>query len=103
MLFRSVVNETVQADLARNDVSLDFALKYLRGVAVEFGTHITIWHEDAPAPSEPRRTFSTTRDGPRRPIEPDGAGPRQAPVAAASRGVAGWLHRLARPARRDGR
>jgi len=98
--FQFVVNETVQADLARNGVSLDFALKYLKGVAVEFGTHVTIWHDDAPAPSEPRRTFSTTRDGPRHPIEPDAAGHRQAPVAASSRGVAGWLRRLGRSNRR---
>jgi SAM-dependent methyltransferase len=98
--FQFVVNETVQADLARNGVSLDFALKYLKGVAVEFGTHITIWHDEAPAPGQPLRTFSTTRDGPRRPIEPDEQQRRPPVVQASARGVSAWLRRLA-PRRRS--
>ncbi len=97
--FQFVVNETVQADLARNGVSLDFALKYLKGVAVEFGTHLTIWHEQPPSFGTPLRTWSTTRDGVRRPIEPDEQVTRPAPVSASSRGVAGWLGRLGRKRR----
>jgi SAM-dependent methyltransferase len=94
--FQFVVAEAVQADLARNGVGLDFALKYLKGIAVEFGTHITIWHDDPPAPSPPLRTCSTTREGPRPPIEPDAARAPAAPAAAAARGIPGWLHRLRR-------
>jgi hypothetical protein len=78
-------------------VSLDFALKYLKGVAVEFGTHLTIWHQPpADAMPAPRRTFSTTRDGERRPIVPDAKVTPAAPVSASARGVPGWLGRLGR-------
>lgn len=95
--FQFVVSEETLGDLARNGVSLDFALKYLKGVAVEFGTHLTIWHEPPPgAMPAPRRTFSITRDGERRPIVPDAKVTRPAPVSASARGVPGWLARLGR-------
>jgi len=97
--FQFVVAESVQTDLARNGVSLDFALKYLKGVAVEFGTHITIWHENPPPQATPRRTFSATRDGERRPIEPDEKHPRPPVVQASSRGVSAWLRRFTRDRR----
>jgi predicted aspartyl protease len=81
------VNETTLGDLARNGVSLDFALKYLKGVAVEFGTHLTIWHEPpAGEMPPPHRTFSTTRDGERHQILPDVKVTRPAPVSASARG-----------------
>jgi hypothetical protein len=92
--FQFVVSEEVQADLARNGVDLDFALKYLKGVAVEFGTHLTIWHEDPPAATPPLRTWSSTRDGTRHPIEP---ARRVEPAEVGSRGLGGWVRRLARP------
>ena len=94
--FQFVVDETVQADLVRNGVGLDFALKYLKGVAVEFGTHITIWHDAPPPAGTPRRTFSATRDGERRPIEPDAAVARPPIVDASARGRAGWLRKILR-------
>jgi hypothetical protein len=94
--FQFVMNETVQADLARNGVSLDFALKYMKGIAVEFGTHITIWHEDPPSASPPLRTYSTSRDGVRLAIESDDARARPEAVDASVHGVHGWLRRLAR-------
>jgi predicted SAM-dependent methyltransferase len=66
--FQFVIDEAVQADLRRNRVTLDFALKYLKGVAEEFGTRIRIWHS-APPPLRPaRRTYSRTRDGARFPV-----------------------------------
>jgi hypothetical protein len=66
--FQFVIDEAVQADLRRNRVSLDFALKYLKGVAEEFGTRIRIWHS-APPPLQPaRRTYSGTREGERFPV-----------------------------------
>ena len=91
--FQFVVNETVQADLVRNGVSLDFALKYLKGVAIEFGTHITIWHDDPPPASPPVRTSSTTRDGARRPIEPDGTDAPPLRDGRSARGAWSWLRR----------
>ena len=94
--FQFVVSDAVQADLARNGVSLDFALKYLKGIAVEFGTHLTIWHEHPPAATPPLRTFSTTRDGARRPIEPDEVQARAPIVQASSRGLRAWVRRIAR-------
>ncbi len=95
--FQFVVSETTLGDLGRNGVSLDFALKYLKGVAVEFGTHLTIWHEPpAGEMPPPRRTFSTTREGARHAIAPDAKVTRPAPVSASARGVPGWLARLGR-------
>jgi hypothetical protein len=95
--FQFVVSEDTLGDLARNGVSLDFALKYLKGVPVEFGTHLTIWHDPpAGAMPAPRRTFSTTRDGERHPVVPDAKVTRPAPVSASARGVPGWLARLGR-------
>jgi len=75
-----VVGDDVRRDLARYDVGLDFALKYLKGVAVEFGVHIRIWHGEAPAAAPPLRTWSPTRDGVRTPIADD-AGSRDSRVA----------------------
>jgi predicted SAM-dependent methyltransferase len=80
-----VVADEVHADLARQRVGLDFALKYLKGVAVEFGVHIRVWHADAPAPTPPLRTYSRTREGPRLPI------PANAPRRRS--GLARWLRR----------
>ncbi len=94
--FQFVVTETVQADLARNGVSLDFALKYLKGIAVEFGTHLTIWHDEAPPATPVRRTFSATRDGPRLPIVADEEQARPPLVDASARGRLGWLRRIVR-------
>ena len=66
--FQFVVAPDVLADLHRHGFGLEFALKHLKEVAVEFGTHIRVWHEDAPAqPAAPARTYSETRDGVRRP------------------------------------
>ena len=63
-----VVADEVLADLRRNRTSLEFALKYMKGVAVEFGVHIRIWHDDPPPPTPPLRTHSLTRDGARLPV-----------------------------------
>jgi predicted SAM-dependent methyltransferase len=60
--------ETV-VELRANGFGLDFALRYLKGVAREFGVHITIWHEPAPPPAPPRRTWSHEREGTRLPLE----------------------------------
>jgi hypothetical protein len=68
--FQFVIERAALTDLERQGIGLDFALKYLKGVAVEFGTHIRIWHEHAPAPTPPARTYSFERDGPRLPLEP---------------------------------
>jgi hypothetical protein len=68
--FQFVIERTAMADLERQGIGLDFALKYLKGVAVEFGTHIRVWHEGAPAPTPPARTWSFERDGPRTPLVP---------------------------------
>jgi len=76
-----VVDDDVRADLRRNRVSLDFALRYLKGVAVEFGVHIRIWHGDSPAIRAPLRTYSATRDGARVPVVPDATEQRQSRLA----------------------
>jgi predicted SAM-dependent methyltransferase len=78
--FQFVVDPDVLADLRGHGVDLDFALKYLKGVAVEFGTHIRVWHDAAPAPTAPARTYSATRAGARQPLA--AAAPRR------------WLPRL---------
>jgi SAM-dependent methyltransferase len=42
--------------------------RYMKGIAVEFGVHIRIWHDDPPPRTPPRRTHSRTRDGARLPV-----------------------------------
>jgi len=63
-----VVTEEVLADLRRNGIGLEFALKYMKGVAVEFGVHLRVWHENMPERTPPLRTHSRTRDGVRLPV-----------------------------------
>jgi SAM-dependent methyltransferase len=85
--FQFIVADEVLADLRRHHVSLDFALKHLKGIAVEFGVHLRIWHDAPPPLAMPLRTYSRTRDGERIPVAaPSGA-------VQASR-VRQWLRRL---------
>ncbi len=93
--FQFVVNEAVQADLARNGVSLDFALEYLKGVAVEFGTHLTIWHDGGPG-TEP--AAADVVDDPRRRAPTDRAR-REAAAAAARPSVGPRRRGVAPPSR----
>jgi predicted SAM-dependent methyltransferase len=87
-----VVTDEVLEDLRRNGVSLDFALKYLKGVVVEFGVRIRIWHENAPEAAPPARTWSFTRDGERFPV----VDARQDPPPER----AGWVRRVMTRVRR---
>lgn len=60
-----VVSPSVLQDLRRQRVDIDFALKYLKGVATEFGAHLNIWHDDPPPATAPSRTYSFSREGER--------------------------------------
>jgi len=82
-----VITNEVLADLRRNRVTVEFALKYLKGVAVEFGVHIRIWHDEPPPLTPPVRTYSPGRDGPRVPVT--------TPIGGGSYGwrVREWLRR----------
>jgi SAM-dependent methyltransferase len=65
----AIAPETVD-ELRRHGFELDFALRYFKGVAREFGVHITVWHDGAPKPEPPRRTYSYERDGERFALAP---------------------------------
>ncbi len=86
-----VVSAETEADLRRQGVPMDFAVKYLKGVVVEFGVTIEFRRDVATPAVLPERTWSTTRFGERRPLT-------AAPEAAGSgRSVA---HRVARKVQR---
>ena len=73
--FQYVVRPEVLCDLRRNRVSLDFALRYLRNIAVEFCAHITVLRDNRAAGSPPlKRTFSVARYEPRYEVRPTESG-----------------------------
>jgi SAM-dependent methyltransferase len=83
-----VLPETV-AELEANNVSVDFAVKYFKGVVVEFGVEIEFQRDlDAPV-VYPVRSWSTSRDAPRHPFTDEGS-------TAARNGDVGLLRRAAR-------
>lgn len=64
--FQYVITPAVLAELAHNNVDLDFAIRYHKGVVAEFCARIEISRDDrADAVSIPRRTFSLDRDSTR--------------------------------------
>lgn len=74
--FRYVIEPDVLCYLKAKGISLDFALRHLRGVVTEFGTFITVRKTDEEiAPPPPRRTFSVARLGPRYEVQPDPIAP----------------------------
>jgi SAM-dependent methyltransferase len=64
--FTSVIPIEIQADLARNDVTLDFAVRYLKDVVEEFGVEIEFRTEVDIPPRLPKRLWTDTRLGIRR-------------------------------------
>lgn len=65
-----VVTPDVADDLARYGVSMDYAVKYLKGVVFEFGVEVE-FRQDLSVPAiEPTRAWSTSRDGARHSFVP---------------------------------
>ena len=60
-----VVSPEVEAELAREGVSMNFAIRYLRSVVTEFGVEIEFRRDLATPPAVPTRTYSHSRYGPR--------------------------------------
>jgi predicted SAM-dependent methyltransferase len=86
-----VVAPETASELRRHGVSMDFAIKYLKGVVKEFGVDIEFRRDlDAPV-SMPARSWSTTRWGDRRPLVADLPGNRDA---------TGFVHRVHHKLRR---
>ena len=78
-----VVRPEIAAELQANGVSMDFALKYMKGVAWEFGVDIEFQRDlDVPA-VVPTRTWSTSRDAEHQPLvaTPPLLAPDPAPAA----------------------
>lgn len=70
--FHYVIDQRKLCYLKAKDISLDFALRHLQNVVIEFGTHITVSRSEPASASPPiRRTFSTGRLGPRYEVKPD--------------------------------
>lgn len=61
-----VVLPHVEAELAARGFDLDFAIRYFKGVVVEFGVEIEFRRDLAVPPVEPERLVASSRDGERR-------------------------------------
>jgi predicted SAM-dependent methyltransferase len=68
--FVFVVDEATLADLAAYSTSIDFAIKYFKGVVREFGVEIEYRSDLDVDVVEPERVYATERFGPRRPLSP---------------------------------
>ncbi|OCQ91462.1 hypothetical protein BCR12_11570 [Limnothrix sp. P13C2] len=66
-----VIPTDVLVDLHRHGVSLDFALRYFKGIVQEIGVFIEVQHDYDGPPVEPKRTFAITRDSEHYPVKPD--------------------------------
>jgi SAM-dependent methyltransferase len=64
-----VVDRSVLVELYRNQISLDFALKYYKGCVVEFGVVIEVHHEYKGEKLQPRKTFALARSSKRYPVQ----------------------------------
>lgn len=84
-----VVTPDVLVNLHRHGVSLDFALRYFKGIVQEIGIFIEVQHDYAGPPVEPRRTFALTRDSEHYLVKPDLASMEWSDVEAAIRDFRG--------------
>jgi SAM-dependent methyltransferase len=64
-----VIPEDVLNELAAQNISVAFAVKHLHNIVKEFGVHITVWHQPPSQVPFFRRTYSTSRTGPRYDID----------------------------------
>ncbi len=70
--FQYVVEPEIMCHLKQKNISLDFALRYMRNIAFEFCAHITVRRDNRQiSPPPVRRTFSLGRLEPRYEIRPD--------------------------------
>lgn len=66
--FIYIIEPQVLTELYSNQISLDFALKYYKGVVKEFGVSIEIRHDYDGAICQPKRTFAVERYAQRYPV-----------------------------------
>jgi hypothetical protein len=66
-----VVPINTLVDLHRHGVSLDFALRYFKGIVQEVGMFIEVQHDYQGPVVEPKRTFAITRDSEHYVVKPD--------------------------------
>jgi SAM-dependent methyltransferase len=91
-----VVGGDTVAELAANGVAVDFAIKYFKGVVVEFGVEIEFERDlDTPAVT-PVRAWSTSRYGERNPFPTASTPQTSTPQAPTTNGQTGTLRRVAR-------
>ena len=69
--FTYIIETETLIELYNNNISLDFALKYYKGIVKEFGTFIEVRNGYEGAAFQPIRTFATDRSSQRYPIEPN--------------------------------
>jgi ubiquinone/menaquinone biosynthesis C-methylase UbiE len=67
--FTYVIEPDILVELYEQNISLDFALKYYKGVVQEFGTFIEVRHGYKGKSHQPIRTFTTERLAKRHPIK----------------------------------
>lgn len=67
--FTYVINPPVLVELYRRHVSLDFALRYYKGLVSEFGVFIEVHHNYVGDSLQPRRTFTVDRSAKKYPVK----------------------------------
>lgn len=67
-----VVHEHVEAELLKNGFSVDFAIKYFKGVVLEFCVEMTFTRDLSAPVVFPKRTYSRTRTGARQNLDSPG-------------------------------
>jgi hypothetical protein len=90
-----VLPETV-ADLEAHDVTVDFAVKYFKGVVVEFGVEIEFQRDLATPVVHPVRAWSTSRYGERHEFGATTATSPPGPPEPGANGRAGMIRRAVR-------
>jgi SAM-dependent methyltransferase len=98
--FTYVIPMVIQADLARNDVTLDFAVRYLKDVVEEFGVEIEFRTELDIPPTLPTRYWTDTRFGVRHDLATTQRSDPPPPVSPSTRVARALVPQRLRPAAR---
>jgi len=85
-----VIEPSVLAELFREQVNLDFALRYYKGIVREFGVMIDVWGNYPGPEIQPERRFAANREAERHPLPPIAYPPAEIPPDELAKATA-WL------------
>lgn len=66
--FTYIIDEKILVELYKNNIDLDFALRYYKGIVREFGAHIEVRKDYKGETVLPKRTFAVDRNSEKYPI-----------------------------------